>query len=52
MGLSLSKRIGKSTVRLSKSGVSASQKMGPLTVNSRGKATLTLAKGVSFRFKI
>lgn len=53
MGLIFSrrKRIGRNTaVNVSKRGVSASRKAGPLTVNSRGKASIRLGKG--FRFKL
>lgn len=45
------KRIGKhTTANVSKGGVSVSRKAGPLTVNSRGKASIRLGKG--FRFKL
>jgi hypothetical protein len=44
------KRIGKSTtMNLSKSGVSVSKKSGPLAVNSRGKASIRLGKGLRFK---
>lgn len=44
------KRIGKNTaVNVSKGGVSASRKAGPLTVNSRGKASIRLGKGLRFK---
>lgn len=52
MGFVFSKRkkVGKNTaVNVSKSGVSASRKMGPLTVNSRGKASVRLGKGLRFK---
>lgn len=52
MGLIWSKRkqVGKNTaVNMSKSGVSASRKAGPLTVNSRGKASIRLGKGLRFK---
>jgi hypothetical protein len=38
-------------VNMSKSGVSASKKFGPLTVNSRGRMTLRLGKGMSWRIR-
>lgn len=44
------KKIGGTTLNMSKRGVSASRKAGPLRVNSRGKATLRLGKGISFKF--
>lgn len=53
MGLIFRKsvRVSKNTrVNVSKSGVSASSKVGPLTVNSRGRVTLKLGKGLSWRF--
>lgn len=37
------------TANLSKSGISLSGKAGPLTVNSRGRATVRLGKGLSFK---
>lgn len=53
MGLIWNKRkkLGKSSaVNLSKRGASVSRKVGPLTVNSRGKASIGLGKG--FRIKL
>lgn len=48
-----SKRVGKNTrANFSKSGVSISRKAGPLTVNSRGRASVRLGKGKSFRKKL
>lgn len=41
---------GGKTVNVSKSGVSVSKKAGPLTVNSRGKASIRVAKGIRFKF--
>ena len=41
----------KSKVNLSKRGASISRKMGPLTLNSRGRATVRLGKGLSWRIK-
>lgn len=52
MGLIFRKsvKIGKNTkLNLSKSGVSASVKKGPVTVNSRGRVTIRLGKGISWR---
>lgn len=54
MGLIFRRRVklGKSTsswLNLSKSGVSASKRVGPVTVNSRGRVTVRLGKGISFR---
>lgn len=44
------KRIAKNTTaHVSKSGVSVSRKAGPLTVNSRGKASIRLGKGLRFK---
>lgn len=52
MGISVRKRvkIGKSThLNLSKSGVSISQKLGPVTINSRGQLSINLGNGVCYR---
>lgn len=47
------KRIGKGThLNLSKSGVSASKKVGRASVSSRGRGSVRLFKGLSFRFKL
>jgi hypothetical protein len=40
-----------SWLNLSKTGASVSQRLGPLTVNSRGRVTLRLAKGLFWRSK-
>jgi hypothetical protein len=37
-------------LNLSKSGVSASLRLGPLTVNTRGRRTLRLGKGIGWRW--
>lgn len=37
-------------VNLSKSGASVSKKVGRVTVNSRGKGSIRIGKGLSFRF--
>ena len=53
MGLVFSKRkkVGKNaTMNLSKSGISISQKIGPLTINSRGGASIRLGNGLRFKF--
>lgn len=55
MGFQFSKRkkLGKTTaLNLSKSGASVSKKAGRVTVNSRGRGSVRLAKGLSFRFKL
>ena len=52
MGLIFRKRqnIGNNThVNYSKSGVSVTKKLGPLTINSRGQVRIRLAKGLSWR---
>ncbi|WP_306864712.1 DUF4236 domain-containing protein [Arthrobacter bambusae] len=44
------KKLGKNTrLNFSKSGVSLSRKAGPVTVNSRGRITIRLGKGLSWR---
>jgi hypothetical protein len=44
-------RMGKrGSINLSKSGISASERLGPLTVNSRGRISLRLLPGLTFRF--
>ena len=45
------KRFGRNTLNLSKRGASVSRRAGRLTVNSRGRGSVRLAKGLSFRFK-
>lgn len=37
------------TLNVSKSGVSVSKKAGRVTVNSRGKASVRIAKGIRFK---
>lgn len=37
-------------VNISKSGASVSEKLGPVTVNSRGRVTVRILPGLSFRF--
>jgi hypothetical protein len=47
------KRLGRSTsLNLSRSGASVSKRLGRLTLNSRGRGRIRLAKGLSFRFKL
>ena len=47
------KRLGRSTfLNLSKSGASVSKRSGWMTVNSRGRGSIRIAKGLSFRFKL
>ncbi len=53
MGLSFRRsiRVGRGVrVNLSKSGVSASKRLGRLTLNSRGRGVLRLGKGWTWRF--
>jgi hypothetical protein len=55
MGLIFRKRIttGRgSALNVSKSGVSASKRVGRVTLNSRGTGRVRIAKGLSFRFKL
>ena len=55
MGVFFRKRVrtGRgSWLNVSKSGVSASKRVGRLTLNSRGRGSLRLGKGMSFRFKL
>jgi hypothetical protein len=52
MGFSYRKRIrtGKrSWLNISKRGISGSGRLGPFTVNSRGRTSLRLGKGLSYR---
>jgi hypothetical protein len=47
------KRLGRSTWgNLSSSGLSVSQRVGRMTLNSRGRGRIRIAKGLSFRFKL
>lgn len=44
------KRVARATTaNVSKTGVSASRKAGPVTVNSRGRVTIKLGKGLRFK---
>ncbi|MFZ9443332.1 MAG: DUF4236 domain-containing protein [Ilumatobacteraceae bacterium] len=52
MGFSYRKRIRtgrRSWLNISKRGVSGSARFGPFTVNSRGRTSLRLGKGLSYR---
>lgn len=52
MGLIFRKRVktGRNTwLNLSKSGVSTSRRAGRVTVNSRGRVSVRLAKGLTWR---
>jgi hypothetical protein len=52
MGIVYRKRIRTSRngwLNVSKSGVSASHRSGPVTVNSRGQVRVKLGKGLSWR---
>ena len=47
------KRIGRSTwLNFSRSGVSASKRIGRMTVSSRGRGSIRLGRGFSWRFKL
>jgi hypothetical protein len=41
---------GGARLNASKTGLSVSQRVGPLTLNSRGRGSLRLAPGLSYRF--
>lgn len=48
-----SKRVGKGlTLNMSKSGPSLSQRLGPFSVSSRGRVSLRLGKGLTWRGKL
>ena len=52
VGLSFRKtiKLGKKTrLNVSRSGITASRKAGPVTVNSRGRVTIRLGKGFTWR---
>ena len=52
MGLIFRKKVRTGTnswLNLSKSGMSASRRVGRVTVNSRGRVSVRIAKGLSFR---
>jgi hypothetical protein len=47
------KRLGQGlNLNVSKSGASVSKKVGRVTVSSRGRGSIRIAKGLSFRFKL
>lgn len=47
------KRIGTGTfLNLSKSGASVSKRVGRVSLSSRGRGSIRLFKGLSYRFKI
>jgi hypothetical protein len=47
------KRIGKGRyLNLSKSGASVSQRVGRVSLSSRGRGSIRLLKGLSYRFKL
>lgn len=53
MGFFFRKRVklGKHAhVNISKSGASVSEKLGPVTINSRGRGSIRILPGLSFRF--
>ena len=46
-------RLGRSTfLNMSKSGASASKRDGRVTMATRGRGSVRVAKGMSFRFKL
>jgi hypothetical protein len=55
MGLIFRKRVrlGPSAgLNLSRRGASISKRLGPVTLNTRGRGRIRIAKGISFRFKL
>ena len=55
MGFTFRKRVNLGngrTLNVSKSGVSVSQRAGRVRINSRGRGSIRIAKGLSFRFKL
>lgn len=44
------KRIGRNTLNVSKGGASLSRRAGRVTVNSRGRVSVRLGRGTSWRF--
>ena len=55
MGIVFRKRVPatrNSWLNLSTRGVSASKRVGRVTVNTRGQGRVRLGKGLSFRFKL
>lgn len=48
-----SRKLGKGlTLNMSKGGPSLSKRLGPLTVSSRGRVSLRILKGLSYRRKL
>jgi len=45
-------RLGKSRINLSRSGASLSRGMGPVSVNSRGRGSIRLVKGLRWTFRL
>ena len=39
------------TLHISKTGMSLSKRIGPVTVNSKGKATINLGHGLRYEYK-
>lgn len=55
MGFTFRKRKslgGGKSLNISKSGASVSKRAGRVTMNTRGRGSVRLGKGISFRFKI
>lgn len=55
MGFSYRRRVrlGRSSwLNVSKRGLSTSKRLGRVTVSSRGRGSVRLGKGLSFRFKL
>lgn len=53
MGLRIQRKVKvgkKSHINISNSGASASVKIGRVTLNSRGRNSIRIAKGISFKF--
>ena len=47
------RRLGRSTfLNLSRSGASVSKRVGRLSLSSRGRGSIRLGKGLSWRFKL
>ncbi len=47
------KRLGRSSwLNVGSGGVTASRRTGRVTVNSRGRGSVRIARGLSFRFKL
>jgi hypothetical protein len=54
MGLTYRKsiRVGRSRVNLSRSGASVSRRFGRLNLNSRGRGSVRLGKGLRWTFRL